>query len=199
MALPRFKKGNRWKVPLLIVLIGAVTYLYWPAKLYSEVPGNISGYVQLSSEETHPFLFLGKLPPDNKKALKRAIAQFPDVRSCLVRSEKHKDRPNLLLLDWNAMHSEEAVEVCIFRIMSSIRNVRESRKWFEIQGFDETILSTSTISFSWKITRWSHGPRYPTNGLMRWWIYLISYRQSVAVTWDADQNIRDVNFTTYSL
>jgi hypothetical protein len=64
-----------------------------------------------------------------------AVTRFPDVRACLVDSERGKQIPDLTRFDWNKIKSRDDAEVCLFRVFSSIGNVERSRQWFESQGF----------------------------------------------------------------
>ncbi|MFA1621265.1 hypothetical protein ACDY96_00185 [Rhizobium mongolense] len=68
-------------------------------------------------------------------AIRESIQRFPDVRACLKKGERSKARPDLSQVDWPAMRLTKDFDVCIFRILSSIADLEESRRWFVGQGF----------------------------------------------------------------
>jgi len=88
-------------------------------------------YEYLASEETDPYLVLGK--PPTIRADIRAAKRWPDVRSCLVRSERNAEQPDLTKINWKRMRRAEDIEVCMFRIFSSIRSETGLVNWFEVQ------------------------------------------------------------------
>jgi len=91
------------------------------------------GYEYLSSEDRDPYLVFGK--PPLRRESKRAANKWPDARSCLIRSERLKERPDLGQIDWRRMLSKSDAEVCIFRIFSSLGKADVSSKWLDYQGF----------------------------------------------------------------
>lgn len=112
----------------------------------------------------------------NASAL-NAIARFPDPQSCLVAGTDTLQPPEILQIDWTRIRWTTEAEVCLFRMLSALGGIEESRPFLEAQGF-----SMSTKSFSPKnpyvessddslrITAyWSirdNGPKFPTSGVM---------------------------------
>jgi hypothetical protein len=97
-------------------------------------------FKRLSYETVFPFLYAAHPLSDFPKhpyyeEYRAAVTRFPEVRACLLDSEKEKQTPNLTRFDWNKMNSTFDAEVCLFRVFSSIGSIEESRQWFESQGF----------------------------------------------------------------
>ena len=55
-------------------------------------------YDHLSSEKTEPYLVRGKSPETGVDI--RAARRWPDVRSCLMRSEHKAEKPDLRKMNW---------------------------------------------------------------------------------------------------
>jgi hypothetical protein len=67
-----------------------------------------------------------------------ALVIFPNLRSCLIESEKIKPAHESLdvsLIDWSAIKSSDEFDICIFHIGSAISNTDKFINWFEISGF----------------------------------------------------------------
>jgi hypothetical protein len=95
-------------------------------------------YVRLAKQETEPFLFLGKVVDKDHPRYgdyKRALRRFPDVRSCLTKEEREKPQPDLRQIDWDAVRNIKDIDVCVFRIASSIEDVEAIRAWLRYHGF----------------------------------------------------------------
>ncbi len=95
-------------------------------------------YVRLAKQETEPFLFLGKVVDINHPRYsdyKRALRSFPDVRSCLTEEERGKSQPDLRQMDWGAVSNIRDIDVCVFRIASSIEDVETIRIWLRYHDF----------------------------------------------------------------
>lgn len=97
-----------------------------------------AAYEYLSNQDIDPFLFLGKVVDrahprwrDYRKALRR----YPDVRDCLVKSERDADTPNLFLLNWDSVAWSSELDVCVFRIMRSLPSLSHMYAWLEYHGF----------------------------------------------------------------
>jgi hypothetical protein len=96
-------------------------------------------YMQLAKQETEPFLFLGHVVDVNFPRYddyKRALRRFPDVRSCLIEVERDKPQPDLRQIDWDAVRNTKDIDVCVFRIASSIRDVEYIRLWLTHHNFE---------------------------------------------------------------
>lgn len=95
-------------------------------------------YVRLATQETEPFLFLGKVVDKDHPRysdFRRALRRFPNVRSCLIEAEREKRRPDLRQIDWGLIENGQETHVCVFRIASSIEGVEGIKTWFRSQGF----------------------------------------------------------------
>jgi len=120
--------------------------VFMPASIlvdFPEIAGPVISYDHLSGEETEPFLKLGIRPMDMepssqiKKKYVDAVKRWPDVRSCLVRSERSKETPDLRKINWWWIRTETAIEVCMFRIFTSLGTPEKAKAWFEAQGLHE--------------------------------------------------------------
>lgn len=103
-------------------------------------------YVRLAKQETEPFLFFGKVVDEDHPRYGdygRALRRFPDVRSCLIVSEREKPQPDLRQIDWDAIQDIREIEVCVFRVASSTEDVETVQRWLEYHQF--TKVSTRSI------------------------------------------------------
>ncbi|NRB20577.1 MAG: hypothetical protein HRU33_24345 [Rhodobacteraceae bacterium] len=89
-------------------------------------------YEYLSGEVTDPYLVYGRVPI--KSADIKAARRWPDVRSCLMLDERNAERPDVAKINWNRMRRDEDIEVCMFRIFSSLGNSDRIILWFQRQG-----------------------------------------------------------------
>ena len=143
--------GNIWnsgglrRLGELLLFGGAMLTVMAATQYYSavsaeqpEMTGPPIPYDHLANQETDPFLFLGYIM-DSEMArwpqYRRAVGRFPDVRACLVKEEQEKDKPNLLLIDWDQTGMGKGAEVCVFLIARSLGSVERIRKWLEFHEF----------------------------------------------------------------
>ncbi|MBK8458697.1 MAG: hypothetical protein IPL47_17490 [Phyllobacteriaceae bacterium] len=116
---------------------------FGPFTLYGDLTDELRAariaYVTLSSEATHPFRpYRFRFP-----GYDRAVARFPDARSCLVKSERDKPDPDIRLIDWYAIGGfglpwqgvTDTAEVCLFRLFAGM-TPETVAKWLEFQGFN---------------------------------------------------------------
>ena len=92
----------------------------------------------MAKQETEPFLFIGKVVDVNHPRYgdyPNALRRFPDVRSCLTTDEREKPQPDLRQMDWGAIHDIKEIEVCVFRIASSIEDIGTIILWLLHHGF----------------------------------------------------------------
>ncbi len=89
-------------------------------------------YEYLASEETDPYLVFGQ--PPIKRSDIRAAKRWPNVRSCLIREESIAKQPDISRIDWGRMKLPEDLDVCMFRIFSSINSVKSTKLWFTENG-----------------------------------------------------------------
>ncbi|MBY5746875.1 hypothetical protein HFO28_25320 [Rhizobium leguminosarum] len=109
-------------------------------------------YHRLSNETDFPFLKNGRPAYDLPQAgagYRDSIMRFPDVRACLKKGERSKAKPDLSQVDWTAMRLTKDFDVCIFRILSSIADIEESRRWFLDQGFAVRPVRQEPASPAW--------------------------------------------------
>ncbi|MCK4860767.1 MAG: hypothetical protein KAS85_02485 [Rhodobacteraceae bacterium] len=105
-------------------------------------------YVRLSKQETEPFLFLGKVVDEQHARYndyRKSILRFPNVLTCLKEEERGKSEPDLRQIDWDMIHNTREMEVCVFRIASSIEDVEYIKIWLQYHGYRvDDILQLST-------------------------------------------------------
>ena len=86
-------------------------------------------YVQLTTEKTHPVSYHS---PERVNAIKT----FATTRDCLIESEQLADDPDLRLIDWKNIRSRPALEVCLWRIFSSLEDFQSILKWVSFHKLD---------------------------------------------------------------
>ena len=146
-------------------------------------------YDHLSDEKTEPYLVLGK--PPVKGADKRAARRWPDVRSCLMRSERKVENPDLRKMDWGKMRRDEDIEVCLFRIAASLHSPEALRDWFASQGMQQVRISvlakipnlyTEDMWVVQAINYFSTGKTFRASAIpWRYWKMLISYSENFEI------------------
>ena len=146
--------GNCWKLGrgkrvLLSLAIIAATFagLNWFDRVRAEAP-EVAGppieYDHLANQETDPFLFSGKLMDENHPQwgrYRKALHKYYDVRDCLLETEKGKEKPNLLLVDWRGLRSGVPISVCAFRIARSLKDLERIRQWLIYHQFRVSALN----------------------------------------------------------
>lgn len=171
-------------------------------------------FKRLSDEKHFPFLQFGSPPRKELSSYDnyaKSISRYPDIRSCLENSEKKETSPDLGKFDWKAMENEFDVEVCMFRLLSSIANVERSKKWLELQGFnidDERELSEAEsidgnmISHMAVIVQWSmdnYKGRPLDNLLQEWLMERASHAVSIGMRFSRDEEVTQVGLVFNSL
>jgi hypothetical protein len=136
--------------------------------------------VRLAKQESEPFLFQGKEVNVNYpwySGYKKVLRRFPDVRSCLTTDEREKPQPDLRLIDWGAIGNTREIDVCVFRIASSIEDIKTIQFWLRHHGFSMDELS--------RRRRESYVPKYETEPLFRLWSYLSmeKFREVIPRSW----------------
>lgn len=95
-------------------------------------------YDHLATQETDPFLFLGRLLDENHpqwKKYSKLLKRFPDVSSCLEGSQAQKAHPNLLLVDWEKTGLGRGAQICMYRIGRSLGTTERLRMWLDFHDF----------------------------------------------------------------
>lgn len=159
-------------------------------------------YDHLSDEKTEPYLVWGK--PPVKGADKRAARRWPDVRSCLMRSERKVENPDLRKMDWGKMRRDEDIEVCLFRIAASLRSPEAMRDWFVSQGMQYVEvtelkeLPNVRPEDMWAvaaINRFSTGKTYRASPIpWRYWIMFISLGEDFGAVFSKDGDVSETDY-----
>ncbi len=95
-------------------------------------------YVRLSKQETEPFLFLGKVVDEDHPRYgdyRAALSRFPDVRSCLTEEEREKPQPDLRQVEWGGIRDTRDIDVCVFRIATSVKAIDIIKEWLGLNSF----------------------------------------------------------------
>ena len=154
-----------------------------------EITGQPIPYNHLSSEKTEPYLDKGEAPVN--KADIRAAKKWPDVRSCLVRSERNKDIPDLRKINWRKMRMDTDIEVCMFRIFASLGTPEKAKLWFEAQGFNLYVANLNnqyvktwvSVQANYKSAK-LEGSFVPSSGIGSILYGLFSYSENFSGGWD---------------
>ncbi|WP_129422406.1 hypothetical protein [Rhizobium leguminosarum] len=91
-----------------------------------------------SAESEFPFAIYGRPASTLVEGGGRynpSIRKYPDASACLVETERTNAHPDLTRVNWDSMDLTTDVDVCVFRILTSIGHIGEGRRWFETQGF----------------------------------------------------------------
>ncbi|MCW3783893.1 hypothetical protein [Defluviimonas salinarum] len=92
----------------------------------------------VSSQASDPFRHgLGPIGEDHPRwdIWGGPIAKYRSVRDCLPPEAGAADPPRVLAFDWSAPDSLHAMNVCLFRIVASLKDYDEVRNWFAAYGF----------------------------------------------------------------
>lgn len=89
-------------------------------------------YSVLSDEESDPYQSISPIITDS---LKKALARFPNTKSCLIEEEHSEDRVDLRLIDWRQFKHKDELNVCLWRIFKSLNSTEAVEKWLTFQGF----------------------------------------------------------------
>ncbi|MBY2949272.1 hypothetical protein HF205_20760 [Rhizobium leguminosarum] len=93
------------------------------------------GAVNDAAEAAYPFTVAGGHSGSQLPAVYRAaVKRFPNVAACLSVSEGDPPQ-DVGDLDWSRTASREDIDVCIFRILTSLHDVNKGIAWFRRQGF----------------------------------------------------------------
>lgn len=176
---------------------------------YNDGAGKV---VRLASEETTPFLFLGKqvmdynvndpkmtYMEDHKRKYAKSIERFPSVRDCLLKSEQESPRPDLTKFDWGKITGEEEAAVCVFRVASSYTSPDEMKNWLISQGFRARTLADRKniyVNGSWSIEQYAE--KWGEGVFIKLWTKTVAHGFGLGITFDLDSRLYGVNasFTT---
>jgi hypothetical protein len=97
---------------------------------------NYFSAVNDAAEAKYPFTAAGGRSGSQLPAVYRAaVSKFPNVGACLRVSEPGVASPDVGDLDWSRTASREEVDVCVFRVLTSLHDVNKGVDWFRRQGF----------------------------------------------------------------
>ena len=110
------------------------------------------------------------------------------LNNCLVRSERGKAKPDLRLLDWDALHSTLEVNICVWRIFNSLGSRDAAEKWVRFHGFKisqyqqlkpNALVATYSVSGRGNLSTSGHRRAlFPTRG------YWKPYSHNLGVVWE---------------
>ena len=184
-----------------VVIVAAGITLATCYSAYSET----MKYQTLANESDVPFLKHGE--PPNKDEHKVAVKKWPDVRSCLIESERKKKTPDIRLIDWDQLYTVDEADVCLFRIFSSIGSVGGVIKWLEYHGFEidgphrpdvKKKFLGERVDYEYVNASISIGcgevkAKFPTCCLNSLWINFIAHGQTISSSWTMDGKLIDVH------
>jgi len=158
---------------------------------------NFTSYKYLSTETLDPFeSHREKYKPEELRSIKK----FDSVRSCLVKSEHAKPKPDIGLINWKRLRSLSAAEVCIWRALSSFDNMAQKLEWLTFHDFEISapLKPAHTGLPYWKEETFimfaardlkKTDPLLKTKGLK-------PYSESISLRFDGDGKLLAVNFMT---
>ena len=94
------------------------------------------------TEET-PFLWGGKIYADPNSGITPATReryrdipyQYPDAASCTMVEKILEGATQFKNLNWNHLNIKEEVEVCLFRVLSTLKGAEQITKWMQQRGW----------------------------------------------------------------
>ncbi|MEM9475118.1 MAG: hypothetical protein AAGA71_07480 [Pseudomonadota bacterium] len=104
----------------------------------------------LATQTDYPFMYSGRvineqhLQWDNYR---RTLQKFPDAQSCLTRGSRTGDQFDLTQFSWRGLRGSREIQVCLFRVATTLRDVDKMAAWlttqeFEYVGINETAWSS---------------------------------------------------------
>lgn len=129
-----------------------------------------------------------------------ALKKFPDVASCIESKSSNPTTEQLMQMDWSKMKNDAQVEICTFRILSTLGDISQATPWLEQQGFTNSssqwtsnhpyVGSGDRLSVSGNWNTRENGLRWPESGLKRKILSLPimwpPYGTSISTTWSQD-------------
>ena len=98
-------------------------------------------YDTLTTEVSHPFVHSDKNYPFSSQGRIRAkenrdaaIEKFPDALSCLTKTGRKQPDVDLRLLNWDAFQSLQDVNICFWRVFSSLETPERVEKWIKFHN-----------------------------------------------------------------
>lgn len=202
------------------VLSLTIAFFVWTGLVRAEVlpePGRfLIPRDQLATQESDPFMLAGRLMDESQprwRAFEGTLAAFPDTSSCLLSEERGKDVQNLLAFDWKAMRTLTEIDICVWRIATTLDDIGLMRHWLAAQGFsgsyntqscDNAVRATNArdshdfcgIDGAMSIEDLDARTSVYTSMsfLTRWFWRGVSRKASLTVRYDYYLSVRDVSF-----
>lgn len=166
-------------------------------------------YKYLSSEALDPFLRNGKKPILGVRwdAYARAAQKYSNVAQCLVEGEQNKTTPDLRLIDWPQLRSGPELDICLFRIFSSIGSVKGVVDWMDHHKINTRISMDEEWDPSYQreilltvvggiYNSRTYGPLASEGVLIEWTIGLLwpVYSENLTVYMRNDGSVFDVRY-----
>lgn len=169
----------------------------------------------LSTQDSDPFMFLGRVMDESRPRwgeFEAALAAFPNTSSCLLPEERGKDVQNLLAFDWKSMRYLTEIDICVWRVATTLNDIDLMRDWLATQGFsgsyntqycDNAVRTPyaedddeycgiegvmSVEDFEAKTSTYDN-----MSFLTRWFWRSISRRASIVIAYDYKLRVRDVS------
>jgi len=192
----RFKK--RWLglgvlVALSFYVFAELTiprFPFGPYKLYSDLNPeqrkDFMSYERLTDEINSPFQ-RGVSDRDYTAAL----VKFPDTKSCLVKEEQNKARPDLRFIDWDKIRNVEDADVCVWRIFSSLNSSARANQWLVFHNAHIVDRPINTLAGEWGAKMPADVP-YPTRGFKFFTNSWASPGMFVHTTWEENGKLKSV-------
>jgi hypothetical protein len=196
-------------VPLL-VLAGQVQ-----AQQAADISAFLIPRDQLATQDSDPFMLAGRVMDETRPRwaeFEDTLAAFPDTSSCLLPEERGKDVQNFLAFDWKAMRYLTEIDVCVWRIATTLDDIDLMRDWLALQGFSgsyntqscdnavRTPITTERSSFCgiggvMSIEDFdSKTSAYKNMSfLTRWFWRGISQRASITVSYNYNMHVRGIS------
>jgi hypothetical protein len=93
---------------------------------------------RLSNEALMPFAVFGQVV-DNKHPqwgrYESSLAKFPSTQDCLLPAARTSVGWNLSAFDWASFKDHQDIEVCVFRVATSLDTPERMRAWLLDQGY----------------------------------------------------------------
>ncbi|SNX74961.1 hypothetical protein SAMN05878503_12818 [Cereibacter ovatus] len=134
-------------MPLASALVSVVTIGFIGCAVVEAgaqtTPGNdpaefILPLERLSNEASMPFAVFGQVV-DNKHPqwgrYESSLAKFPSTQDCLLPAARTSVGWNLSAFDWASFKDHQDIEVCVFRVATSLETPERMRAWLLDQGY----------------------------------------------------------------
>jgi len=94
-------------------------------------------YHALTTEESHPYA--GGHEDFMTPERIAAMSKYSTTRDCLIKSEKVKDNPDLRLINWKRVKTLEELDICLWRIFSSLDDFESIVEWMIFHKLEHNV------------------------------------------------------------